>query len=50
MLKKRKRREMDEMMMEDPVPSKRQRRGRGPKDIESSFAESEYLKKYINQR
>ena len=49
MLKKRKRREMDEMQ-DDPLPSKRQKKGRGHKDIESSFAESEYLKKYINQR
>ena len=49
MLKKRRRKEMDEMQ-EEPVPAKKQKRGRGHKDIESSFAESKYLKKYIDQR
>ena len=40
---------MDEVQ-EDSLPSKRKRGDQEPKDVESSFAESEYLKKYINQR
>ena len=48
MLKKRKRTDSRELSNE--LPSKRQKRSTMQKDVDTVVAQSEYIKRYINQR
>ena len=48
MLKKRKR--SDSRELSDERPSKRQKTSSMQKDVETVVAQSEYIKRYINQR